>query len=61
MSGSAVKDLILNSGVRIWEVADKWGVCDGNFSRRLRKPFSDKEVERVQAAIEEIKREKAAE
>lgn len=58
MTGSEVKRLIISANVRCWEVAELWGLSDGNFSRRLRKPFDEKEVERIKAIIAEIKAQK---
>lgn len=55
MSGAEVKQLILESCVKLWQVAIKWGLTDSNFSRRLRKPFDVAEVERVKAIIADIK------
>lgn len=59
MSGSEVKQLVLDSGLKLWQVAEQWGVNDGNFSRRLRKPFDGTEVERVKKIIADIKQEQA--
>lgn len=58
MLGREIKELILSSGVRCWQVAERWGLSDGNFSRRLRKPFSADEVERVKAIIAELTADK---
>ena len=60
MNGNEVKQLIISSGVRCWQVAELWGLSDGNFSRRLRKPFNDEEVERVKKIIAEMKAKKTA-
>ena len=60
MTGNEVKQLILASGVKCWQVAELWGLSDGNFSRRLRKPFSEAEVERVKQIIADIKAQKTA-
>lgn len=58
MSGSDVRKLILDSGLKLWQIAEWWGgVTDGNFSRRLRKPFNATEVERVKKIIADIKSE----
>lgn len=54
MSGLEVKAIIKASGLKVWEVAEKWGLCDSNFSRRLRKPFSDEETKRLQEIINEL-------
>lgn len=55
MSGSEVKQLVLDSGLKLWQVAEHWGLTDSNFSRRLRKPFDEKEVDRIKAIIANIK------
>ena len=47
MTGAEIKQLILDSGVYCWQVAERLGLNDGNFSRRLRKPFSADEIERI--------------
>lgn len=58
MTGAEIKELIHSAGVKCWQVAERWGLSDGNFSRRLRKPFSADEVERVKAIIAELTAEK---
>lgn len=55
MTGSEVKALILNSGLKCWQVAYEWGISDGNFSRKLRRPFSESEVQRVREIIDRLK------
>lgn len=51
MTGQEIKVLILQSGLKCWQVADALGMQDSNFSRRLRKPFDEKAVAQVKAAI----------
>ncbi len=58
MTGTEVKTLITASGLKCWQVAELWGCNDGNFSRRLRKPFNDEEVNRVKAIIAELTEDK---
>lgn len=55
MTGAEVKALILNSGLKCWQVAYEWGISDGNFSRKLRRPFNENEVKRVQEIIDKLK------
>ncbi len=55
MSGQDIKALILESGLKCWQVADALGMQDSNFSRKLRKPFDEKAVEAVKAAIAKLK------
>ena len=61
MNGYEVRQMILSSGVRLWQVAEMFGMNDGNFSRRLRKPFNAAEVERVKEIIAELKKNKPSE
>ena len=59
MCGQELKALIIKSGVRCWQVAAELGMSDGNFSRRLRKPFSKAEVAEIMAIVERLAAEKA--
>lgn len=61
MNGADVKRLILDGGVKLWQVAERWGLTDSNFSRRLRKPFSQNEVERVKGIVAELAAEQRTE
>lgn len=54
MSGQEVKAFIKNAGVKLWEVAEVLGMTDGNFSRRLRKPFNESEVANIKHIINEL-------
>ncbi len=54
MSGQEIKAMILASGLRCWQIADALGMNDGNFSRRLRKPFDEEAVKQVKAAIAKL-------
>lgn len=44
--------------VRLWEIADKLGIRDSSFSRKLRKELSDKETERIILLIDQIENER---
>lgn len=57
MSGAEIKKSILAAGLKIWQVADKFGCTDGNFSRKLRKEFSAADTEKVLSIIDELKAE----
>lgn len=60
MTGAEIKRLILDSGLKIWQVADAYGCTDGNFSRKLRHPFNESDTEKVLSIIEELKSKKTA-
>lgn len=45
------------AGVKLWEIADKLGITDSNFSRKLRHELPQAEKERIFSIIEEIAKE----
>ncbi len=57
MTGSEVKEYIYSNGLKCWQVAAAFGLTDGNFSRKLRKPFSADDVERLKKIVVELKGE----
>lgn len=60
MDGQEIKAMIKSSGVCCWQVAAALGINDGNFSRRLRKPFTESEVANIKAIVERLAAEKNA-
>ncbi len=44
-----------NAGVKLWQIAEKLGINDGNFSRKLRKELKAEEKTKIRAIIAEIK------
>lgn len=59
MTGKEIKALILANGLKCWQIANELGMNDGNFSRKLRKPFDEKDVAAVKAAIAKLSAAKA--
>lgn len=49
-----VKNAISNKGLRMWQVAEKLGIHEGTFSRKLRHELSDEEKAKIYAIIEEL-------
>lgn len=41
-------------GVRLWQVAEKFGITDAAFSRKLRKEFSKEDAELFEKYVDEI-------
>ena len=60
MTGAEIKEMIKSSGLNLWQVAEAYGMNDGNFSRRLRKPFNDEEVQQIKDIIAELSNKKTA-
>lgn len=54
MTGEEIRELILASGVKLWQVAERFGCTDGNFSRKLRHDFSEADSDRVLAIVNEL-------
>lgn len=57
MSGAEIKEKIIAAGLKIWQVAYEFGCTDGNFSRKLRRDFSEADTEKVLSIIEKLKTE----
>ena len=49
-----IRQAAAGAGVKLWQIADKLGVNDGNFSRKLRREFSAEEKEKILAIINEL-------
>lgn len=50
-----IKKLVKDAGLRLWHIADKLNISDVNFSRALRKEFSEAKKEQILAIINELK------
>jgi len=57
MTGAEVRQLAKESGVFLWQIAEKLGINDGNFSRKLRKPLSDADTAKMLDIIDQLKSE----
>ncbi len=55
MANELIKSVASAAGVRLWQIADKLKMNDGNFSRKLRKELPVAEQERILAIINELK------
>lgn len=58
MSGNEVKELIKSNGLKCWQVAQEWGLHDSNFSRKLRKPFNESDIERLYEIVKKLTAQK---
>lgn len=54
MSGAEIKQLILDNGLKLWQVANAYGVTDSTFSRKLRYNFNDEDTEKIKTIIEKL-------
>lgn len=56
-----IRKAVEESGLYLWQIADFLGMCDGTFSRKLRKELSIDEKQKIFHIIEEIKENKFSE
>lgn len=57
MNNKDIRKAIVGSGLKYWQVADKYGLTDSNFSRLLRIELANDKKEKVFEAIELAKNE----
>lgn len=55
-----IRDQAKRKGVFLWQIADRYGISDGNFSRLLRREVPPEKKARILAIIEELKTKKEA-
>ena len=51
MANQDIRSEVLGAGLKLWQIADKLGMTDGNFSRKLRKELPLAEKERIREII----------
>ena len=53
-----IRELAKSKGVKLWQIANKLGICDGNFSRKLRYELPLYEKRQILNIIENLSIEK---
>ena len=61
MSNLEIRKKAKDSGVMLWEIAEKYGLSDTNFSKKLRRELNEQERQKIFSIIETIASEKAVE
>lgn len=51
-----IREKILNSHLKYWQIAEQLNINDGNFSRMLRKELPKEAKEKINNIIETIRR-----
>lgn len=54
-----IREKAKSKNILFWQIADKLGITDGNFSRKLRKELSAEEKAKIFSIIDELSAEKA--
>ena len=49
-----------SAGVRLWQIAERIGVNDGNFSRKMRRELPPEEREKIMGIIKDLAAERVA-
>ena len=57
MCNKEIRGAAKQAGVCLWQIAERLGVNDGNFSRKLRRELSDCDRARVMEIIAELAKE----
>lgn len=52
-----IRAKVKGAGVKLWEIADKLGITDSHFSRKLRHELPQAEKDRIFSIVEEIAKE----
>lgn len=58
MKNLDIRQAAKEANVRLWQIAERIGVNDGNFSRKLRKELSVEEKTKIRAIISELSAKK---
>lgn len=54
MNNKELKLYAASKGVRLWQVADKYGITDAALSRKLRKEFSKEDAEQFKKYVNAV-------
>lgn len=57
MKNLGIRERAAVKGVRLWQIADRIGINDGTFSRRLRKELPSEEQAEIMQIIEALSKE----
>lgn len=52
-----IREAAKEKGVALWRIAEKLGINDGNFSRKLRHELGDEEQQHILNIIDELAKE----
>lgn len=55
MKNQRIREAAAAAGVKLWQIAEAYGLSDGNFSRKLRRELPEEEQERILQIVDELK------
>ena len=56
-ANKTIRTAAQEKGVKLWRIADRLGMNDGNFSRKLRHELPPDETTRILALIDDLSKE----
>ena len=59
MTNQDIRQEAKTAGVKLWQIADKLGLNDGNFSRKLRHELTGEEKAKIRGIIAALATEEA--
>ena len=60
MANEKIKQAAAEKSVKLWQIAERYGMNDSNFSRKLRHELSEEEQQRIIEIINQIAAEGTA-
>lgn len=54
MYNKEIREHATECGVRLWQIAERLGINDGNFSRKLRRELPQEEKTKILAIIDDL-------
>ena len=57
MQNNEIKQMAKEKNIRLWQIADVYGITDGNFSRLLRKELPTDKKEKIVSIINKLSEE----
>ena len=59
MANDGLRIYAAGKGVRLWQVADRFGITDSYFSKKMRKELSKQDAERFRKYVDKIAEKEA--
>lgn len=59
MRNQDIREYANKRNVRLWQIASKLGINDGNFSRKLRFELTDEKKNEIRLIIDDLSKEQA--
>lgn len=54
MKNQAIRSYAKQKGVKLWQIAERLGINDGNFSRKLRRELPEAEQTQLMRIVDEL-------